>query len=84
MLTPIVAVTKDGIENTFREITVITRVNKNKLPAMTKKFGSNFKDALVFDRIKEELRFEQIMYTFFVTVTQYKLSRCFHITGQKG
>merc|ERR1712112_676415 len=53
---PIHAVTKDGIENTFREITAITRINKNKLAAMTKKFGSQFKDALVFDRIKEELR----------------------------
>merc|ERR1711915_817601 len=30
--------------------------NKNKLAAMTKKFGSRFKDALVNDRIKEELR----------------------------
>jgi len=56
MMEPIHAVTKDGIENTFREITAITRINKNKLAAMTKKFGSQFKDALVFDRIKEELR----------------------------
>merc|ERR1719474_1642873 len=56
MMEPIHAVTKDGIENTFREITVITRINKNKLAAMTKKFGSRFKDALVNDRIKEELR----------------------------
>ena len=48
--------TKDGIQNSFQEISVITRVNKNKLTQMIKKFGLHFKDALVFDRIKEELR----------------------------
>jgi len=50
------AITKDGIENTFKELTTITTVRKDKLVPMTKKFGTDFKKALVFDRIKEELR----------------------------
>ena len=50
------AITKDGIENTFNEITAITRIYQANIIGMTKKFGPEFKKALVFDRIKEELR----------------------------
>ena len=50
------AITKDGIENTFNEITTITRIYQANIIGMTKKFGPEFKKALVFDRIKEELR----------------------------
>jgi len=53
---PMVAITKDGIENTFREINAITTVRKDKLIFMAKKFGLEFKKALLFDRIKEDLR----------------------------
>merc|ERR1712113_919505 len=48
--------TKDGIENTFREITVITTIRKDKLFTMVKAYGSEFKRTLVYDRIKEDLR----------------------------
>ena len=54
---PVLSITKDGIENTFREIHVITTVRKDKLVMMAKKFGMDFKKSLVFDRIKEDLRF---------------------------
>ena len=57
---PVKAFTKDGIENTFGEISVITTIRKDKLVPMTKKFGANFKEVLVFDRIKEELRCKSI------------------------
>ena len=53
---PIKAITKDGIENTFREITAITTIKKDKIITMTKQFGIDFKNVLVFDRIKENLR----------------------------
>jgi len=53
---PMLAITKDGIENTFREITTITTVRKDKLVMMAKKFGMDFKKVLVFDRVKEDLR----------------------------
>ena len=53
---PIKAITKDGIENTFREITAITTIKKDKIINMTKQFGVDFKNVLVFDRIKENLR----------------------------
>merc|ERR1712079_14599 len=40
---PIKAITKDGIENTFREITAITTIKKDKIITMTKQLGSNSK-----------------------------------------
>ena len=61
---PVKAFTKDGIENTFGEISVITTIRKDKLVPMTKKFGANFKEVLVFDRIKEELRCKSIFFKF--------------------
>ena len=54
------AITKDGIENTFREITTITTVRKDKIIRMVRKFGMDFKKTLVFDRIKEELRYNLV------------------------
>ena len=56
MMDPFAAITKDGIENTFKEINVITTVRKDKLIFMAKKFGLDFKMSLVFDRIKKDLR----------------------------
>jgi len=53
---PFKAVTKDGIENTFRSIQIITRIKVDQLIETVKKFGVEFKDALVYDRVKEELR----------------------------
>ena len=55
-LEKIVSVTKDGIENTFEGIQVITSVKEDKLHFMLKNFGRDFKKALIYDRIKEELR----------------------------
>ena len=52
----VLAITKDGIENTFREITVITTIRKDKLFDMVKMYGPEFKRTLVYDRIKEDLR----------------------------
>jgi len=56
LLQPVPAITKDGIRNTFKEIQVITQVHKDKLINMTKTYGIDFKQSLVFDRIKEDLR----------------------------
>jgi len=50
------SITKDGIQNTFNEVQVITSIKMDKLIFMLKNFGPQFKRALVFDRIKEELR----------------------------
>jgi len=52
----VLAITQDGIENTFREITVITTIRKDKLFDMVKLYGADFKRTLVYDRIKEDLR----------------------------
>merc|ERR1712106_1041922 len=56
LMDPVKAITKDGIQNTFREIDVITTVTKDQLIFMAKKFGVDFKKSLIFDRIKEDLR----------------------------
>jgi regulator of protease activity HflC (stomatin/prohibitin superfamily) len=50
------AVTKDGIENTFNDVQVISRIQVKNLIPMVRSFGINFREALVFDRVKEELR----------------------------
>jgi len=75
---PVKAITKDGITNTFKEINVITRVTKEKLIFMAKKYGVDFKQSLVFDRIKEELRIfcanhtiDQVYNTKFLDIVQH-------------
>ena len=50
------AVTKDGITNTFQEVQVISRVRVDNLISMVRTFGLEFRNTLVFDRVKEELR----------------------------
>ena len=56
VLTSPSAITKDGIQNTFNDIQVITSIKMDNLVYMLKNYGPQFKKALVFDRIKEELR----------------------------
>merc|ERR1711874_611480 len=55
-LNRIVSVTKDGIQNTFDDIQVITSLKEKQLYYMLKNYGRDFKKALVFDRIKEEVK----------------------------
>jgi len=55
-LIPMASTTKDGIKNTFNEVQVITSLKMDKLVYMLKNYGPDFKKALVYDRIKEELR----------------------------
>ena len=49
-------ITKDGIGNTFSNIQVLSDVKTEKLIPLIKKFGLEFREALIFDRISEELR----------------------------
>ena len=53
---PITTVTRDGITNTFNNVQVISDVKPTSVVALVKKFGLEFHDTLVFDRIYEELR----------------------------
>merc|ERR1719195_611047 len=78
---PVKAITKDGIENTFREITAITTIKKDKIITMTKQFGVDFKNVLVFDRIKENLRIfcanhtiNEVYNTLFLSIVQQVLT----------
>jgi len=75
------AITKDGIENTFREIQAITTVKKDKIITMTKQFGIEFKNVLIYDRIKENLRIfcanhtiNEVYNTLFLTIVQQVLN----------
>jgi len=49
-------ITKDGIENTFHKIQVINRINVTRLIPMVRKYGLDYKDSLIFDRIREALK----------------------------
>ena len=55
-LESISTVTRDGIQNTFHNIQVLSNVEINSLIALVKKFGMEFRRALVYDRVAEELR----------------------------
>ena len=48
--------TRDGIQNIFNNIQVISDVDADKLVPLVRKFGLEFREALIFDRIYEELR----------------------------
>ena len=55
-LEPISTVTKDGIQNTFHNIQVLSNVDVMYLIPLIKKFGMHFRSALIYDRVSEELR----------------------------
>jgi len=55
-LEPISTVTKDGIQNTFHNIQVLSNVEIGSLIDLIRKFGMNFRHALIYDRVSEELR----------------------------
>ena len=56
VLESISTVTRDGIQNTFHNIQVLSSVEINSLIALVRKFGMEFRRALVYDRVAEELR----------------------------
>jgi len=52
----ITTVTRDGITNTFNNIQVLSNVEVQQMIPLIKKFGMDFRRALVYDRVSEELR----------------------------
>ena len=50
------AVTKDGITMEFKDMQILTDVRESNIVDLIRKFGKKFRKALVFDRIKEEVR----------------------------
>ena len=54
-LPPLKTITKDGIQNTFNNVQVISEVNSAKVVGLVKKYGLEFHKTLVFDRINEQL-----------------------------
>jgi regulator of protease activity HflC (stomatin/prohibitin superfamily) len=55
-LESISTVTRDGIANTFHSIQVLSNVNVEHIIPLIRKFGMQFRHALVYDRVVEELR----------------------------
>merc|ERR1712156_1245581 len=56
ILQEISTVTRDGIQNTFHNIQVLSNVDEVHLIPLIRKFGMDFRRALVYDRVSEELR----------------------------
>merc|ERR1712117_932177 len=56
VLDPVNAVTKDGINMVFKDIQILTDVQENNIVELIRKFGKDFRKALVFDRVREEVR----------------------------
>ena len=76
-LPPLVSITKDGIQNTFNDVQVISRVKVDQLIAMVRKFGVSFRESLIYDRVKEELRIfcanhtiDQVYNTMFLDIAK--------------
>ena len=74
----ITAITRDGISNTFHDIQVISYAPEHMIIPLIKGYGRNFKKALVFDRISEELRtfcanhtIDEVYNTMFLDVAPY-------------
>jgi len=55
-LPAITTITKDGIANTFHDVQVISDVQADRVVPLVKKYGLEFHETLVFDRIYEEIR----------------------------
>merc|ERR1711935_503751 len=51
----ITTVTKDGIEIVFHGIQVLSSVDLSQLLGLVKKFGSEFRRVLIYDRVSEDL-----------------------------
>jgi len=50
------AVTKDGIEITFKGVSVLSKTKKDAVVNLIKQFGMDFKTVLIYDRVREDLR----------------------------
>ena len=56
VLSPFGAVTKDAIPITFHEVEVISCVPEENVLWLVRRFGTEFRSVLVFERLKEEIR----------------------------
>jgi len=56
VLDDVEATTKDGVEITFAGVSVLSRIVRSKVINLIKRYGTDFKQVLLYNRIKEELR----------------------------
>merc|ERR1719430_801130 len=56
ILDDVEATTKDGVEITFAGVSVLSRTVKSKVVSLIKRFGTDFKQVLIYNRLKEEFR----------------------------
>ena len=66
-------VTRDGIEIVFHDIQVLSSVEISQLIDLVKKFGSEFRRVLIYDRVSEDLRvfcanhtIDEVSITFYI------------------
>lgn len=87
-------VTKDGILSLFKGVQVISAVNRQNLIPLIRKFGTEFREELVFDNISWELRLfcgdhtiDEVYNTLFMnmtpTVKENVESRINHLIGNE-
>ena len=55
-LTGVTTVTKDGIQIKFDGIQILSSVDISQVVPLVRSFGSEYKRALIYDRVSEELR----------------------------
>ncbi len=55
-LDPLICTTRDGVRNVFRDVQVITSVDKDQVIQLVREFGVRMKEILVYERVTEAIQ----------------------------
>ena len=56
VMDPMVCTTRDGVKNVFRDIQVISSVEKEKVIDLVRDYGIHMKNLLIYDRVVEAVQ----------------------------
>ena len=56
VMDPMVCTTRDGVKNVFRDIQVISSVEKEKVINLVRDYGIHMKNLLIYDRVVEAVQ----------------------------
>ena len=55
-LDPLVCTTRDGVKNVFRDVQVISSIEKKEVLSLVRSFGTHLKDILIYERLTEAVQ----------------------------
>lgn len=78
IMNPMVCTTRDGVRNVFRDVQVITSLEEKYVHQLVKRFTSDLKNILVYDRVRESVEkfcanntIDEVYRTRFLDITNY-------------